>query len=433
MKFLNEDNKMPIIGYFGPNTHTYVSPKGWKSPEYITEQSFQMIQESGINLISHFEVDYAKDPQMVLKALELGEKYNICMYVNDSEIKKGMTIEQMTERMKGYNHFRSFKGITVCDEPGTPEFGHKARLMEDYYDICNKINSFDNLNAFVNLFAYHPDWIGVDNNSLWLGRPFFEEYVDTYCKCCSAKMISEDYYIFDAHSVENSKDYFENLEIMNHYAQKYDIPYWVHIQLGGQWNDAAKEKETEDYYPHPCEVIWNVNTSLACGAKGIAYFPLMQPLHFAYAPNGEMDFKRNGLITADGNKSAWFEAVRKANQQIQAVGGYLLNMKLRQLVVKGHYAKLNLPNAAQAYEELQSVVLGDELNPYGVIIGCFEYEDKHAFYVVNNDVRRSQDAVLHFDKSYPVTIVSAQTNEKMNTDTCALKLEQSDAVLVMID
>ena len=102
-------------------------------------------------------------------------------------------------------------------------------------------------------------------------------------------------------------------------------------------------------------------------------------------------------------------------------------------MVKGHYAKLNLPNAAQAYEELQSVVLGEELNPYGVIIGCFEYEDKRAFYVVNNDVRRSQDVVLHFDKSYPVTIVSAQTNEKMNTDTCALKLEQSDAVLVMID
>ena len=433
MKFLNKDNTMPIIGYYGPHARKYVSPKGWEVPDYLTDLYFQMLKECGINLISHFANDYVSDPADVLKALTLGEKYDICMYVNDSKIQSGMTLEEIEERMKEYNHFRSFKGITICDEPGSPEYGHKARMLENYYDICQKINSFDNVNAFVNLFAYHPDWIGVDNNTLWLDRPYFEAYVDAYCKGCAAKMLSEDYYIFDVHSVENSKDYFENLEIMNHYAQKYDIPYWVHIQLGGQWNDSLDEKETEDYYPLPTEVIWNVNTSLACGAKGIAYFPLLQPHHFAFAPNGEMDFKRNGLITADGTKSPWFDAAKKANEQIQAVGGYLLDMALKQMVAKGHYAKLNLPKAANSYGALQSVVLSDELNPYGVIIGCFDYNGKQAFYVVNNDVRETQNISLNFDDVYTVKIVSADNNQESQGNSCKISLAKASAALVILD
>ena len=433
MKFLNKDNTMPIIGYYGPHARKYVSPKGWEVPDYLTDSYFQMLKECGINLISHFANDYVSDPADVLKALTLGEKYDICMYVNDSKIQSGMTLEEIEERMKEYNHFRSFKGITICDEPGSPEYGHKARMLENYYDICQKINSFDNVNAFVNLFAYHPDWIGVDNNTLWLDRPYFEAYVDAYCKGCAAKMLSEDYYIFDVHSVENSKDYFENLEIMNHYAQKYDIPYWVHIQLGGQWNDSLDEKETEDYYPLPTEVIWNVNTSLACGAKGIAYFPLLQPHHFAFALNGEMDFKRNGLITADGEKSFWFDAAKKANEQIQAVGGYLLDMTLKQMVAKGHYAKLNLPKATNSYGALQSVVLSDELNPYGVIIGCFDYNGKQALYVVNNDVHDTQNISLNFDDVYTVKIVSADNNQETQGNSCKISLAKASAALVILD
>ena len=433
MDFLNKENKMPIVGFYGPHVPDYTSSNGWEIPDYSAESYFQMLQECGINLINYFNNDYAASPDAVRKILELGEKYDICMYVYDSRLKPDMTAEEIKSCINEYSHYRSFKGVNICDEPGSPDYGQTARLLENYYNISQTVNSMDGVTGFINLFAFHPDWIGVDNNTIWKERPYFEAYVDACCKGCAVKVLSEDYYIFDAHSVENSKDYFENLEILNEYAQKYNIPYWMHIQLGGQWNDTLNEKESADYYPMPTEVIWNVNTSLACGAKGIAYFPLLQPYYFAYAPNGEMDFKRNGLIKANGEKSVWFEAVKQVNAQIQAVDEYLMQMNLKQMVAKGHYAKLNLPKATESYGALKSVVLGDEFNPYGTVIGCFDYNGKPAFYVVNNDIHETQEITLQLNDTYKVRVISAEENQESKADSCTISLSKASAALVLLE
>lgn len=432
MDYINNKGAMPIIGYYGPYATDYVSPKGWKAPDYLTDRYYEMIKESGINLISYTAIDYANNPAAVLKALQLAEKHDICMYVMDSGIKPDMTVEEIEERMSAYSHFRSFKGIYICDEPSSPDFGDGGRMLDKYYEIAKKINSFENLVGYVNLFAYHTDWLGVNNNTYWRKRPYFEAYVDAYCEGCNAKMLSEDYYIFDAHTVETSRDYFENLEIMNQYAEKYNIPFWMFIQLGGQWNDGAKQQETERYYPRPEEVIWNVNTSLAAGAKGIAYFPLMQPYHFAYAPEGEMDFKRNGLITADGEKSAWFDCTKTANAQIHAVGSYLMEMTHKQMVTKGQYAELNLPNSMDSYRELVSVELKNSDNKYGTVIGCFEYDGSSAFYVVNNDINEQQDITLHFDGQHVMDLIDAEDTRSIQADSCTISLKPSAASLVIL-
>lgn len=176
---------------------------------------------------------------------------------------------------------------------------------------------------------------------------------------------------------------FENLEILDKYAQKYDIPFWTYIQLGGQWNDGVKQQETVRYYPRPEEVIWNVNTSLAGGAKGIAYFPLLQPYYFAFAPDGEMDFGRNGLINANEEKRAWFDCVKEANR-------------------------------------------------YGTIIGCFEYGGKSAFYVVNNDTTEAQSITLQFDQVYSLTLVSSEREKAVQRDSVTLHLDPASAALVLM-
>ena len=432
MNFLIDRETMPIAGFYGPKELEYESPKGWKAPDYLTDRYYEMIKESGINLISYTEMDYAQNPAAVTRSLQLAEKQGIGMYVMDSGLRADMTVEEMRERMSGYSHYRCFQGIHVCDEPGSPEYGDKKRLLENYYELTRKINSFEDLNAYVNLYAFHPEWIGVNNNTIWLDRPYFEAYVDAYCKGCAAKMLSEDYYIFDAHSVENAAEYYTNLEIMNQYAQKYHIPYWVHIQLGGQWNDGAQRKESVQYYPQPEEVIWNVNTSLAYGAKGIQYFPLLQPHYFAFAPEGEMDFNRNGLITANGEKSMWFDCVKEANAQIRAVGGYLMKMTHKQMIAKGHYAEQNLPDAAASWHELASVELKDGSDQYGAVIGCFEYQGRSAFYVVNNDVKNKQSVVLNFDGTYTIEAVSAGKRETVSENSYMLLLEPAAAVLVVL-
>lgn len=433
MNFVNDDNTMPIVGFYGPHVCEYESSKGWKIPDYLTEQCYRMIQESGINLLSYCENDYASAPEVVIRTLELAEQYGIGMYVTDSGVRLDMTKDELEERIRAYCHYRSFKGIKVCDEPSSPEYGDKARMLEDYYGLMNTINSHPDLNGYINLYAYHPDWIGVDNNTFWLDREHFEAYVDAYCKYCSPKMLSEDYYIFDAHGVETSKDYFENLEIMNLYAQKYDIPYWVHIQVGGQWNDAAKAVKTIEYYPRPNETIWNVNTALAYGAKGIQYFPLIQPYYFAFAPDGEMDFRRNGLINANGEKSQWFDCVKDANTQIQAVGGYMLCMTHKAMLTVGHYARVNLPKSVASYGSLACVEQQDSENQYGFIIGCFDYDGKEAYYVVNNDVKNTQTAVLHFEVDHICHMISSDCDKHIKAKEFEVELEPARAVLIIVE
>lgn len=433
MRFIDEKGNMPIIGFYGPLKISYESKKGWKTPDYLTDTYFEMIHEAGINLINYIEMDYAKEPEAVCLALELADQYHIGLYVSDSALRKTVTKEQMLERIAEYQECGAFRGIHVVDEPGTPNFGPIERPLSDFYQEMKLLGDIPNVVGNVNLLAYHPDWIGVDNNTIWLDRPHYEAYIEEYCEQCAPKMLSADYYIFDAHGVETSKDYFENLEILNHFAQKYDIPFWMYIQLGGQWNDSLNEKELMECYPRPNEVIWNVNTSLASGAKGIAYFPLLQPYYFAFAPDGEMDFRRNGLINANGEKSQWFECVKDANTQIQAVGGKLLHMTHKEMVTVGYYAKLNLPKSADTYGTLKQVEQKDTENQYGFIIGCFDYDGKEAYYVVNNDVRNPQTAVLHFTVEGNCHVISADCDEHTQVQDLEVKLEPARAVLIIIE
>lgn len=423
---------MPISGYYGPHARQYESPRGWIAPDYIDDKYFEMIKESGINLISYVEIDYNQNPAAVLKALQLAQNHKLGMYVMDRGITSQMSADEMQERMSAYNHFESFKGIYVCDEPSSHCYGPRERMLDDYAELATKINSIPELNGYVNLFAFHRDWIGVDNNTIWRTRDCYESYVDDYCKKFHAKMLSQDFYVFDVFSVEDSKYYFENLEIMRTYAQKYDIPYWICVQLGGQWNDSENEKESKDYYPLAQEVIWNVNSALACGAKGITYFPLLQPIHFAYAPDGEMDFERNGLITADGRKSRWYDAAKEANAQIHAVGKYLMQMTHKAMVAEGHYAKLNLPNAVSTYGALTQIVLENADNQYGVIVGCFEYEKANAFYVLNNDIKEAQEFTLQFDATYDIEVVADNFSLTMTGENCKVELQPAKACLILL-
>lgn len=430
---LSIDGHMPIIGFYGPHECDYTSPKGWKLPNYLTDECYQLIRESGINLISYCENDYAKNPGAVIRSLELAEKYGIGMYVTDSGLASGMDTEAIVKRMQEYSHFKSFRGIKVCDEPGSASYGDQSRRLPDYYDLMQKLNAMNGINGYINLYAFHPNWIGLGNNTIWLDRDHFEVYVDEYCSNCSPKMLSEDYYIFDEHSVETSKAYFENLEIMNLYAQKYDIPYWVHIQVGGQWNDAAKAVETVKYYPTSAEVQWNVNTSLACGAKGIQYFPMIQPYFFAFAPDGEMDFDRNGMIRADGKKGQWYGCVQSINKQIYAVGSYLLQMDLKHMVAKGYYAALNLPKASENYGALKNIILADPDNLYGVIVGCFSYGEQEAYYVVNNDVKYSQSFTIELEKACVIQMISSEIQETIQGTRCEMSLKPGSGVLVILN
>ncbi len=73
------------------------------------------------------------------------------------------------------------------------------------------------------------------------------------------------------------------------------------------------------------EILWQVNTALAYGMKGIQYFTFWQPL-----VDGVW---RGGMIAPDGEKYPQYYYVQNANRQIQLCQHLLMNSHFVGLMV----------------------------------------------------------------------------------------------------
>ena len=173
--------------------------------------------------------------------------------------------------------------------------------------------------------------------------------------------------------------------------------------------------------------MWNVNTSLACGVKGIQYFLGFQPLHFAYAPNGTYDFTRNGFFGANGNVNRWYYYAQKMNVQVGAVDEILMNSYNVGLLVsdsiKGDFEGNTMVIEGNEFHQLKGI-RGD------AVVGCFEYNKKTVLYVVNYSYTQANDIVLDFNDAHEINAIQRGKTTTITTQHLGLRLEPGEAVLV---
>jgi len=120
--FIGGSDVMPISGYYGPYMVDY-SVDGETFPNYITDEMFKMITESGINMTNYTLTDYRTSPEDTKKLLELGEKYGLGIFVQDTMLKTLSTgektnLSKVSERITQYSDYPAFCGVYVVDEPG---------------------------------------------------------------------------------------------------------------------------------------------------------------------------------------------------------------------------------------------------------------------------------------------------------------------------
>ena len=257
----------------------------------------------------------------------------------------------------------------------------------------------------------------------------YEEYLRAYLEKVSTKFLSYDHYPFKQQNDGITKSsYFNNLSIVRKLANEYKIPFWVFVQAGGQHEEY--EIETKPVFPNEAELLWNVNTCLAYGAKSIQYFTFLQPLQFTYAPNGARDYTRNGMIGAMGNINQWYYYVQKANKQVAAVDHVLMNSASMGIIKGGEVADACILGdeviESGSFRELQKVVADD------YIIGCFDYYGGTALYVVNNSVTEKNDIELHFSDKYGYDIIQRGNKYSVAAKTVTLTLEKGEGVLVTL-
>ena len=414
---------MPVGLYFGPYTPN-ASKDGNIMPDYTDEYYIKMIADAGINLFTYCPESYPQALESIRKVLALSEKYNIGYYVNDYEVTsmthgfKALNTETLKKQVAEFAEYKSFVGFYSKDEPYYEQIEYIGAVNE----VLN--TEFDNqYSTYVNMLPR------------WEERPLkytsgtedvtYEEYVGRYYREGNGKYISWDHYVWDFKSF---KGYFNNMAIIKEMSEEYGIPYWAFIQAGGQWNDAEIEFESlPEPYPTEGQLIWNVNTALACGAKGIQYFLGFQPLHFAYAPNGTYDFTRNGLFGAIGNVNRWYYYAQKANVQVAAVDEILMNAY--------NVGILPSDSIRADFEGNSMVIDGDEFHQLkgirgDALVGCFEYEKRTVLYVVNYLQSQAQDVVLDLNDSHAMKIIQRGKTYEMNEQHLGIHLEAGEAVLV---
>lgn len=441
-----EKDVMPIAGYYGP--YRCIDSARNVTYDLVTDKVYGKLKDVGINLIVSSPNDYLSEPQIVIDNLALAEKYGINVYLSDSRTRNATKDTDLNIYFKKYAPYSSFKGITVVDEPSNKDFGvaDASKKLEKYAEQASRINQHSNYSAYVNLYPRQQKLVlGGNVNTAY--RSYLEEYIDTY----HPKMISYDHYLFDQY-VEGSNIptvqhwYLWNLRIVREVALEHKIPFWSYVQAGRNWSTDSNGITTVNETPTKGQMFWNANTALAYGAKGIQYFPLVQPSEFAYGVNGTFDYQRNGLLGADGNKTIWYDYAKEINTQIQTVDKVLMNATSKTVLWKGYDAyQAILSGGVSDGEILKNIITdyttvatnsGEVQRECSAIVGVFDYYGKTAYYVVNYDMDHARSITLDFYKEQEYTVLSeqlAQAHSATSGKSCTLSLVAGGAALIIIE
>lgn len=429
-----EDGVMPIAGFYGPYRYT---DKHGKTYDLITDDIYQKLATAKFNLINYCAADYKNSADDVLDNLALAEKYNMGVYVTDSRINGNMTAANLAKRLAGYMQYQSFKGISIVDEPNTDTYNNAkegetvTNKLTNYVPQAKLLNRFNNMLGYMNLLPLR-DGLNKSDSTL---ESAYQTYIDEYLTT-NGKLLSWDYYVWDHNTIPSA--YFTNLSMMRNNAIEKQIPFWSYIQAGSNWNDEKDDlNATDNTVPSKAQLLWNVNTSLAYGAKGIQYFPLVQPAYFAYEnTDDKYDYDRNGLIGADGETNDWYDYAAEANTQIEAVDEYLMYASSKAVLAVGEVAQKDTGITTSTYDNVIQSISADN----GAVVGVFQYGRQKLLYVVNYDTSTAGDdtITLTFEDKMLYKVVSNQQNEAGSvsegaSQSLSLSLVNGGAALVVLN
>lgn len=416
------NNIIPIGGFWGPVRNNN-SPYIGALDNLITDEVYSLIKELGINFISYIERDFEADTDEVLENLRLSEKYGIGLYVRDSKITNEMTDKKMKSRIAQYSGYKSFRGITVCDEPGCDAYAIKSPHIDTFNKIASEINNSGNMSAYVNLFPKFGKYDDLD--------AAYDSYVEEYLSTCSPKFISYDYYPFlDAQTNKTCTEYFEHLKFFSSKSKKYGIPFFPFVEVGGYFWMA--EEPFDQQIPTYGQMLWNVNNCIAFGAKGIQYFPLIQPTYFGVVDKKTQDFDRMGLIADNGKSTKWYAPVKAANDWLISIQDIIMQTQHIKVLAKGKIPQKITNIECENDENILNCILTENVD-YGAIIGVMRLNGNPVYYVVNYDYENSQKITLEFKNRYDINIYYQNGKKDVTAGTeCVLTIKPGHAALVLL-
>lgn len=451
--YIGGDEVMPITGSFGPyKSHGY---------DFATDDIYKKIKDVGINMINNTWNDFQDDKSAIHDILKMQDKYNIGILISDRAVNPIIDIDsngsyylvdganvlsatEMAQAMGHYSTHESYLGNYVLsgplpDEAGVRANGKEYMEMQYYADTLRVLNSYANGQGFINMLG-SPTF---GNN-----RDTYKAYVEELIKRTKPAVLTGDAYPFDLSGCDatNAVPYFVTLDIIRNASLEYDIPFWSYVSAGG---DNRPDEHTgltdQDRIPSEAETYWNASTVLALGAKGIEWFPLIQPYYYAYnGSNEEFDTDRQGLIDMNGENNVYYDWAKNVNEHVTAIDEVLMRSQsagvimteghgFTQMSLSGMSAKLNATVDNTAWEGHHLKAVETDNKEYGAMVGCFDYRETEAYYVVNYDVTKEQTITLKLDGSYDYRQIADAKETYGTSDTITLTIPAGKGILIALE
>src|SRR3954470_19889541 len=235
-------------------------------------------------------------------ALDMCEKAGLKAIVSDSrtsdynwksvdEAKARQRVEDLVSQVA--NHPAVF-GYYLRDEPSTDMFGGLEKVASVIRDRDPKKW------AYINLFPdYAENW--------QLGATNYEEYLERFIAICKPRIISYDNYsIMEGGSLR--ANYWTNLEAVHRACKKHALEFWNIVLSVAHFNYRE---------PSAADLRFEAYSTLAYGARGLAYFTYFAPQVGNY---------RAAAVDQFGNETPTWSHLQTVNLQIQKLGSTLLDL-----------------------------------------------------------------------------------------------------------
>ncbi len=290
-----------IMAYAGP-------PK-----EEVTLERYQEIADAGIEYLVPGNGTF--NVEQNLKAMDLGMKAGIKIIPVDMR-QMPFTLEEVVidtsvirSIVSDYKDHPAFAAYLLRDEPNGDRFPGLRKLT----DIFIKE---DPLNVpLINLLPSY-------GSPVQLGFDDYRSHVTAFIDIVKPKLLSYDYYpLREGYTMYDG--WFNDLTIIREESRKVDISFFVFIQSEGIKKGLR--------VPNRAEILWQANTALAYGTRGIGWFCYwtLPPNHGFDEYEGEEvsldESHYNAMIDANGNRTEIYDYVKEANLFLKKAGKGLLD------------------------------------------------------------------------------------------------------------
>ncbi|WP_337173296.1 hypothetical protein [Paludisphaera sp.] len=249
-------------------------------------------------------------------------------------------VEALTKEVKDHP---AVYGYLLRDEPSAAMFPGLAAVSEAVKEF------HPGAWPYINLF---PNYAEPEQ----LGTPDYESHIKAFVETCKPTQLSYDHYApFEGGGLRES--YFANLESMRNAGLEHELPFWNIVLTSAHFN----YRETTD-----ADVRFQIFTSLAYGARGIAFFTYFTPNWGNY---------RLGPIDQFGNETPTWGKLRTVNLQVEKLAPTLLKLRSDRVYHHG-----DVPQGAQAppADSLVEEIGGP------MLVGEFTHEDGSRYLMIVN-------------------------------------------------